>query len=133
MEQAVLAERWQALSAEVASGMAAWRAAHPRASLREIEAALDELWLGVRARIGEEADRGGRRGVCGGANGRGGAAGAGGAGGPGRAGAAAAERGRGNGAAGGRRVGRGEDAGGGDGRPAHDARGGRRGPHGGLS
>ena len=55
VDQAELAARWRALGAEVADGMAAWRAAHPRASLREIEAALDELWLGARARILEGA------------------------------------------------------------------------------
>ena len=55
VEQAEMAAQWRALSAEVAEGMAAWRAAHPRASLREIEAALDELWLGARARIVEGA------------------------------------------------------------------------------
>jgi hypothetical protein len=55
VEQAEMAARWRALAAEVGEAMAAWRAAHPRASLREIEAALDELWLGARARIVEGA------------------------------------------------------------------------------
>lgn len=55
VEEAELAEQWRGLAAEVGEQMAAWRAAHRRASLREIEAALDALWLEARARIVEGA------------------------------------------------------------------------------
>jgi YgiT-type zinc finger domain-containing protein len=48
-------ERWEELSAGVAREMKEWRAGHPRATLREIEAALDERWARVRAQILEEA------------------------------------------------------------------------------
>jgi uncharacterized protein YPO0396 len=34
--------RWRQLSEEVITGMAEWREQHPRATLSEIEAALDE-------------------------------------------------------------------------------------------
>jgi hypothetical protein len=44
-------DQWTALSAEVISSMADWRAAHPRASLTEIEAALDERLARLRARM----------------------------------------------------------------------------------
>ena len=46
--------RWRALTEEVALGMRAWRAAHPRATLREIERALDERWATARAQLLEE-------------------------------------------------------------------------------
>lgn len=42
---------WRALSDEVLSGMKEWRLAHPRATLREIEAALDERLIRLRARL----------------------------------------------------------------------------------
>lgn len=42
---------WQALSAEVYSGLADWRAAHPRATFAEIEAAVEERLAGLRARL----------------------------------------------------------------------------------
>jgi hypothetical protein len=42
---------WQALTDEVLTGMKEWRLQHPRASLREIEAALDERLSRVRARM----------------------------------------------------------------------------------
>ena len=42
-------ERWEELSAGVAREMKEWRASHPRATLREIEAALDERWADVKA------------------------------------------------------------------------------------
>jgi YgiT-type zinc finger domain-containing protein len=54
-------ERWEELSAGVAREMKEWRASHPRATLREIEAALDERWARVRARILEEAAVASRR------------------------------------------------------------------------
>jgi predicted RNA-binding Zn-ribbon protein involved in translation (DUF1610 family) len=43
--------RWRELSEEVITGMAEWRVQHPRATLREIEAALDERLASVRARM----------------------------------------------------------------------------------
>jgi uncharacterized protein with PIN domain len=46
-----LDERWEALIAEVTMGLRAWRAAHPRATFREIEAALDERLDALRARM----------------------------------------------------------------------------------
>ena len=46
---------WQALSEEVYSGMADWRAAHPRAPFAEIEAAVEERLAGLRARLLERA------------------------------------------------------------------------------
>lgn len=42
---------WEALSAEILSGMREWRLHHPKATLREIEAALDEHWYRLRARM----------------------------------------------------------------------------------
>jgi NADH pyrophosphatase NudC (nudix superfamily) len=48
-------ERWQELSGQVGAEMAAWRAEHPRASWREIEAALDERWRAGRAQLLKEA------------------------------------------------------------------------------
>src|SRR5437667_9842520 len=43
--------RWRELSEEVITGMAEWRGQHPRATLTEIEAALDERLAHVRARM----------------------------------------------------------------------------------
>src|SRR5688500_17824595 len=48
-------ERWARVVAEVTSGFADWRAAHPRATFRELEAALDERWARARARLLEDA------------------------------------------------------------------------------
>jgi ribosomal protein L34E len=42
---------WEVLSAEILSGMREWRLQHPTATLREIEAALDERWYRLRARM----------------------------------------------------------------------------------
>jgi hypothetical protein len=47
-------QRWNALAAEVMIGMKDWRVAHPRATLREIEAALDERLARMRARMLED-------------------------------------------------------------------------------
>jgi hypothetical protein len=44
-------QQWRALSDEVLSGMKEWRLAHPRATLREIETALDERLARLRARM----------------------------------------------------------------------------------
>jgi YgiT-type zinc finger domain-containing protein len=49
------AGRWRELSEEVLTGMQDWRAAHPRATFAEIEAAVDERLNGLRARMLEEA------------------------------------------------------------------------------
>ena len=43
--------RWQQLGDEVMIGMKEWRLQHPRATFREIEAALDERWAKMRARM----------------------------------------------------------------------------------
>ena len=42
---------WEELSAEILSGMREWRLSHPKATLSEIEAALDERWYRLRARM----------------------------------------------------------------------------------
>lgn len=47
-------QRWNALAADVMIGMKDWRVAHPRATLREIEAALDERLARMRARMLED-------------------------------------------------------------------------------
>lgn len=44
-------ERWEELAAEVLTGMKEWRLQHPRASLREIEGALDERLGKMRVRM----------------------------------------------------------------------------------
>jgi uncharacterized protein with PIN domain len=46
-----LESRWQREAEAVLSGMQEWRLQHPRASLREIEAALDERLDRMRARL----------------------------------------------------------------------------------
>jgi ribosomal protein S27AE len=43
--------RWAGEAAGVWSGLAAWRAAHPRATLSEIEEALDQQLDRLRARV----------------------------------------------------------------------------------
>ena len=45
------AQRWAGDAASVWIGMADWRAAHPKATFNEIEAALDERLSRVRARV----------------------------------------------------------------------------------
>jgi len=42
---------WEALSAEILTGMREWRLQHPKATMRESEAALDERWYRLRARM----------------------------------------------------------------------------------
>jgi hypothetical protein len=42
---------WEALSAEILSGMREWRLSHPKTTLREIEAARDQRWHRLRARM----------------------------------------------------------------------------------
>jgi len=46
-----LEARWQQLADEVMTGMKEWRLQHPKATLKEIEAALDEHLAKVRARM----------------------------------------------------------------------------------
>lgn len=45
---------WHKLSEEVMTGMREWRVQHPRATLSEIEDALDERLSGMRARMLED-------------------------------------------------------------------------------
>ena len=45
------AQRWAGDAESVWTGMADWRAAHPKATFNEIEAALDERLNQVRARV----------------------------------------------------------------------------------
>ena len=47
--------RWPALSDEVMTGMKDWRVQHPKATFREIEAALDERLARLRVRMLEDA------------------------------------------------------------------------------
>ena len=47
----ISAEQWSRDAASVWTGMADWRAAHPKATFSEIEAALDERLVHVRARV----------------------------------------------------------------------------------
>jgi uncharacterized protein with PIN domain len=47
--------RWRELAEEALAGMKEWRLAHPKATLAEIEAALDERLAKVRARMLEDA------------------------------------------------------------------------------
>lgn len=47
--------RWRQLSEEVMTGMKEWRMQHPKATLQEIEAALDERLGRLRARMLEDA------------------------------------------------------------------------------
>lgn len=46
--------RWQALSEEVLSGMKEWRLAHPKATFREIEQAVEERVNRLKARMLED-------------------------------------------------------------------------------
>lgn len=46
--------KWQELSLEAITGMVEWRVQHPRATMREIEAALDERLARVRAKMLED-------------------------------------------------------------------------------
>jgi ribosomal protein S27AE len=43
--------RWNELAEEVMTGMTEWRMQHPRASLRQIETALDERLARIQARM----------------------------------------------------------------------------------
>jgi hypothetical protein len=48
-------QQWRELSEEVITGMKEWRLQHPRATLSEIEAALDARLARLRARMLEDA------------------------------------------------------------------------------
>jgi YgiT-type zinc finger domain-containing protein len=50
-----LSQSWQVMAAEILTGLAEWRQRHPKATLREIETALDERWAVARAHILREA------------------------------------------------------------------------------
>ena len=50
-----LEARWRELSEEAIVGMAEWRVQHPKATLQEIETALDERLGRLRARMLEDA------------------------------------------------------------------------------
>jgi len=47
--------RWHELAEDVMTGMKEWRLQHPKATFREIEAALDERLARLRARMLEDA------------------------------------------------------------------------------
>lgn len=51
MATSAVDEHWRELAEEVLCGIKEWRLQHPKASLREIEAALDERWSRARARL----------------------------------------------------------------------------------
>lgn len=55
MEKRKVVKHWQEMSDETMQGMAEWREQHPKASLREIEKALDERITKLRAKVLEEA------------------------------------------------------------------------------
>lgn len=55
MDGSRLGEQWPAVADEVLSGMKEWRLQHPRASLTEIEVALDERLSRLRARMLQDA------------------------------------------------------------------------------
>jgi hypothetical protein len=56
---------WHTMTEEVVSELAEWRVQHPRATLREIEQAVDERLAGVRARMVQDmALRSTQRDVC---------------------------------------------------------------------
>ncbi len=51
MEQTELAEVWRVLGESVFAEMSAWRKAHPKATLKEIEDELDARLAGMRAQM----------------------------------------------------------------------------------
>jgi len=51
MEKTELAEVWRVLGESVFAEMSAWRQAHPKATLKEIEDELDARLAGMRARM----------------------------------------------------------------------------------
>ncbi len=55
MWSAEIEARWRELAEEAMAGMREWRVQHPKATLVEIEAALDERLAKVRARMLQDA------------------------------------------------------------------------------
>jgi RNase P subunit RPR2 len=55
MQPEDLQERWEDQGAEMFAAVAHWRAAHPKATLAEIEHAVDEQMYRLRARMIEQA------------------------------------------------------------------------------
>lgn len=55
MDRGRMERRWAALAEEAFTGVAEWRAQHPTATFREIEAAVDERLAAVRARMLQDA------------------------------------------------------------------------------
>ncbi|HEX6738527.1 MAG TPA: hypothetical protein VF310_09660 [Vicinamibacteria bacterium] len=55
MRAAALERRWPQEAGAILSGFKEWRLQHPRATLSEIEAALDERLARLRARLLEDA------------------------------------------------------------------------------
>jgi predicted RNA-binding Zn-ribbon protein involved in translation (DUF1610 family) len=55
MDRARLAGQWQVLAEDAITGMVEWRVQHPTATLRQIEAAIDEHLARVRARMLQDA------------------------------------------------------------------------------
>jgi hypothetical protein len=51
MKRDGLQKRWQGKSDAILAGVAEWRAAHPKAILREIEAEIDERLSELRAKM----------------------------------------------------------------------------------
>ena len=51
------AQKWGEIAAAALSGFGEWRVQHPRATLTEMETALDERWARVRARMLSDAVR----------------------------------------------------------------------------
>ena len=64
MGSPLAASEWRRLADEVWIGLAEWRLAHPRATLGEIEAAVDERLAAVRARLVQDLARAGGRRTC---------------------------------------------------------------------
>jgi hypothetical protein len=50
-ERGAVGERWEGGAQAVFLGLREWRAAHPRATLAEIEAALDRRWAALRGQM----------------------------------------------------------------------------------
>ena len=51
MKRETLQKEWNGLSEEILDGVAQWRVAHPKATLREIEAAIDKRLSELRAKM----------------------------------------------------------------------------------
>ena len=54
MSQADFDKEWDVLSNELMNGMKEWRLQHPKATLREMEAALDQRMAQLRAKMLED-------------------------------------------------------------------------------